>query len=84
MNTYSSHVIWVSPEYFIESKNGNKPFELIKDDRDYKVGDRLILTEFDGKKLTKNSCFKTITYILRDCEEYGLKKGFVILGVKKW
>ena len=83
MNTYSSHVLWVLPEYFIESKNGNKPFELIKDDRDYKVGDRLILAEFDGKKLTKNLCYKTITYVLRDCEEYGLKKGFVILGAKE-
>ena len=84
MNTYSSHVLKILPEYFIESKNDNKPFELRRDDRDYKVGDVLILVEFDGKKLTKNLCTKTITYVLRDCEEYGLKKGFVILGVKKW
>ena len=77
-----THELKTLPQYFWEVWNGNKTFEIRKDDRDYKVGDKLRLLEFNYVKLTGCECNREITYVLRDCEKYGLKKGFVILGMK--
>ena len=63
---------------------GNKTFELRKDDRDYKVGDKLKLLEFDNGNYTGRECNRTISYVLRDVEKYGLKKGFVILAITEY
>tara|TARA_R110000851_G_scaffold44625_1_gene109566 strand:- start:1195 stop:1431 length:237 start_codon:yes stop_codon:yes gene_type:complete len=75
------HTLKILPQYFEEVWDGNKTFELRKDDRDYKVGDTLRLLEFDYGNYTGRECNRTIWYILRDCEKYGLKKGFVILSI---
>jgi len=74
------HELKILPEYFKQVMVGYKNFELRKDDRNYNVKDTLLLREFDGEKYTGYIEFRQISYILRDCEEYGLKKGFVILG----
>lgn len=75
------HELKILPCYFNEVKNGNKTFELRKLDRDFKVGDILHLREWVNDDYTLNEQIRTITYILKDCEEYGLKEGFVILGM---
>lgn len=77
-----THKLKISPKYFYDVCYSSKRFELRKDDRDYKVGDTLLLEEYDNGKYT-GRCFspdKPIQYILRDCEEYGLKKGYCVLG----
>ena len=76
------HELKILPQYFWEVHNGNKTFELRKDDRDYKVGDVLKLKEWNYSNYTGNECFRTIKYILKDCEKYGLKKGFVLLAIQ--
>ena len=76
------HELKILPEYFDEVRRGNKTFELRKDDRNYKVGDTLRLLEFDYGTYTGRECNRTILYILRDVEQYGLKEGFVILAMK--
>lgn len=75
------HELKILPQYFEMVANGSKRFELRKDDRDYKVGDLLVLKEYDGKDYTgrKLSAY-IITYILRNCSEYGLQDGYCILG----
>lgn len=75
------HELKILPQYFEMVANGSKRFELRKDDRDYKVGDLLVLKEYDGKDYTgrKLSAY-LITYILRNCSEYGLQDGYCILG----
>jgi hypothetical protein len=75
------HKLKILPQYFNEVLNENKTFELRKDDRDYKVGDVIILLEFDCGIHTGRKCNRTILYILRDVEQYGLKEGFVILAI---
>lgn len=77
----TEHNLKILPEYYEQVLFRNKTFELRKDDRGYQVGDRLVLNEFDGEKLTGRTVTREITYCLRNCPEYGLKKGFVILGM---
>lgn len=75
------HYLKIRPEYYLPVTRGIKQFELRKDDRDYKVGDLVVLQEWDGEKYTGRESFHLqIQYILRDCPEYGLKEGYCIIG----
>lgn len=62
---------------------GIKDWELRKNDRDFKVGDLLILEEYlpEFKSYTGNSLKKKIEHIFQE-NEFGLKKGYCILGLK--
>lgn len=78
------HEIKIAPKFFEYQKNGKKKWELRKNDRDYKVGDTLILKEFrDGENqyYTGRMLSRVITYILPEHE--GLTPGYVILGTDK-
>ncbi|HBG3698040.1 TPA: DUF3850 domain-containing protein, partial [Clostridioides difficile] len=68
------------PQYFKEVVNGNKNFEVRKNDRDFKKGDLLVLQEFDGREYTGLETRKEIIYVL-DNSDY-LQNGYVILGIK--
>ena len=78
--------IW--PEYFKEILTGNKRFELRKNDRDYEVGDILILEEWcpsrDG--YTGNTIKCVVTYILKDGDipiDFGINiKNSCIMSIK--
>lgn len=72
----------VLPEYYKEIRSHRKMFELRKDDSDYEVGDILILREWDGEKYTGCRTSFEITYILRNCPEYGLMDGYCILSLQ--
>lgn len=77
----TTHELKILPQYFEAVKNGSKRFELRKDDRNYQVGDLLILKEFDGTDYTGNELGAfLVTYILRNCSEYGLQDGYCIIG----
>ena len=70
--------------YYAGIYNGKKTFELRKNDRDFKVGDILLLKEINSKGIyTNRQCYRIITYVLKDCPEFGLEKGFTILGIKQ-
>ena len=74
------HDIKISSLFFVDSRDGIKPFELRKNDRNYKTGDILKMREYRDGVMTGNVIKKEITYVLEDCE--GLKQGYCILGVK--
>lgn len=77
------HVLKTWEEYFWEVVSQKKTFELRKNDRDFKVGDELLLECYDGKKnkyLNASTKVK-VTYILEG-GSFGLEKGYVILGIK--
>lgn len=71
----------ILPQYFAEVCNGNKDFELRKDEDDIQVGDRLILNEWDGTNYTGQYIAKNVKYILKNCPQYGLMEGFCIIGL---
>ncbi len=60
------HELKIWPEYFEAVKDGSKKFEY-REDRNYEVGDRLNLREWDPVKLeyTKRAIFVTVTYKLQ-------------------
>jgi hypothetical protein len=80
-----THTLKCWSEYFIEIFEGRKTFELRKDDRNYKVGDTLILEEGDIQHddfvRTGRTVKATITYIIKDAVVFGLQKGYCILSL---
>lgn len=75
------HDLKILPQYFQAVWSGIKTFELRKDDRDYQRGDILVLREWDGEKYTGSAICVKVTYILQNAEKYGLKDGYVIMGI---
>lgn len=63
-----NHELKILDKYFNEVKNGHKKFELRKNDRNYNIGDILILNEIDknGNK-TGRTLKRKIMYILQSC-----------------
>ncbi|WP_153448454.1 DUF3850 domain-containing protein [Vibrio algicola] len=78
--TSNVHDLKILPNYFNAQLSGAKRFEVRCADRDYNVGDFLVLNEWDGEKYTGRKLEVTITYILGGYDFDGLVPGFVILG----
>ena len=70
----------ILPEYFDAVFYGDKKFEIRKDEDDIQVGDILRLWEWDGYKRTGGAIDKKVSYVLRDKPEYGLQRGYCIIG----
>ena len=76
-----THELKILPKYYTEVVIGNKTYELRKDDRDYKVNDLIVLKEYSNGSYTGNEFNVTIKHILRNCPDYGLKDGYVIISL---
>lgn len=76
-----THTLKTWPEPFAEVRAMDKPFELRKNDRNYKTGDILILREYlpDKDVYTGEFEVRCITTVLEDFE--GLAPGYCILGL---
>lgn len=72
------------PEFHQALITGEKKFELRKDDCNYEVGDYFISDEWDpaNEWHTGSTIVFEIIYVLRDAQKFGLKKGYVILGLE--
>lgn len=79
----SVHQLKIMPQYFQAVWDGQKTFELRKDDRNYQEGDILALREWDGEKYTGRGIAVRITHILRNCPEYGLADGYCIMSIRR-
>ena len=80
----TKHILKLQEEFYDAVLNGVKTFEVRKADRDYKVGDTLILSCYKGGECLQKSCRRYITYILRH-EDFpdGVPEGYVILGIRR-
>ena len=82
------HVLKIHPEYFRAVKIGEKRFEVRKDDgRNFKVGDILVLQEYDAETgtYTGNKVQVKITYIMSDSRYCAVDyKILSINPVAKW
>lgn len=72
---------WV--EYYQAVCNGEKTFEVRKDDRNFNVGDYLHLREWDNvnEVYTKNWTMCIVTYKLNG-GSFGIESGHCVLGIQ--
>lgn len=84
-----THELKIDPQYFEAIADGRKTFEIRKNDRNYKVGDRLVLREYDSSifkcahtcdchRYTGKEIKCAVSYIT----DFELKEGFVCMGIK--
>ena len=78
-----THELKIRPQFFDKVISGEKTFEIRKNDRNFIVGDRIILKEYDKETgfTGRNAVFE-ITYVMTDTEF--VKKGFAVLGIKPY
>lgn len=94
----TKHALKIDEQWFDAVAAGTKNFEVRKNDRDFKVGDTLLIEEWDSKVVDKGEGYEsqfgprgytgrkavaTITFILR-AEEFpiAIKEGYAVLGIK--
>lgn len=77
-----THELKILPQFFDAVVRGEKTFELRKNDRGFRVGDRLILKEWNGKDYTGNEVTRFVNYILHDWG-HGLQDGWCIMNLKE-
>lgn len=77
----TTHELKIYKEYFEAVLNKSKTFEIRKNDRNYRVGDRIVLNELqDDKKTYTGRYFKgVITYIT----DYAQRDGYVVFSFRK-
>jgi len=79
------HKLKTWPEYFEAIITGRKNFDVRKNDRNFQVGDRLDLLEWNPEtgEYTGRFCNREITYILNCNRNPFIKvRGYVILSLK--
>ena len=75
------HDLKCEQPFFNAVLNGFKNFEIRNNDRDFQIGDIVVLHEFvDGELTGFETMGLKIRYVARNCEKYGLKKGYCVFG----
>lgn len=77
----SYHSLAISPEDFLSVFIGEKKFEILKNDKAFKVGDFLKLNEYSNM-YTGNYSIKRIEYINKS-EISGLDKDFIVVSLSE-
>ena len=75
------HELKTYPHYFKQSLDGNKPFEIRLNDRNFQVGDIVILKEWDNIKYSGRELRGVIKYIIDD-RFIGIAKGYVAFSLE--
>ncbi len=77
------HYLKTLPEHYQPHVERKKMFEARFDDRDFKVGDYLVLEEWDGEKYTGRKNTAEVTYILRaEGSSFSFLGKYVIMGIR--
>ena len=80
------HYLKIVSDYFDDVKLGYKKAELRKNDRDFRVGDFMVLQEISNDsvrhfvKYTGRTAVCKITHVLTDTQFGGLQDGFCIIS----
>lgn len=76
------HMLKTWPEFFRAVKSGAKCFEVRRHDRDYRVGDTLILQEYDPNNdhLSGDSITLEVVYLLPG-GQLGVEAGYCVMGL---
>lgn len=71
------HHLKIAPEYYNQVRLGVKTFEIRKNDRDFQVGDTLLLKEYEDTKFTGNILRVVVTYIT----DYAQQDSYVVMAI---
>ncbi len=79
-----THALKTWPEFYKDIESGAKNFEIRKLDRPFKVGETLLLQEWDHqtKAYTGKETRRQITHIFYG-GHFGVESGFVVMGLKE-
>lgn len=76
------HQLKIESQFYNDIETAGKRFEVRRDDREYRVGDVLVLRECNSGKLTGRIVYALVTYIHRNDLYYTfLIDGYCILGI---
>lgn len=77
-----THKLKIWPLFYVAVINGKKLFEIRKMDRDYQVGDEILLQEFNHQQnaFTGRECMVRISYIYKS-NDY-LREGYGVLAIR--
>ena len=77
------HIVKIWPEHYRDIMSRSKRVEVRVDDRNYKVGDKMLLQEYlpDAGEYTGRETTVLITHVLQDCR--GIERGYVALSVTR-
>lgn len=78
------HVLRTWPDQFRVLAAGIKTFEFRHDDRDFEVGDMLVLREWQParKEFTGNELIRWVTYIVRG-PDFGIPEGYCVMSISE-
>jgi hypothetical protein len=78
-----THTLKTWNDYFDDIAFGDKSFEVRKDDRNYEVGDTLILQRYNPNTKEYDGCEVSVKvkYILRG-GSFGIEEGHVVMGIE--
>jgi ASC-1-like (ASCH) protein len=77
------HELKCRPEYFQRIAIGQKSFEVRKNDRNFQVGDIIILKEHDpAEGFPDHGAYGVIMASIIYIETYAQQEGYVVLGIK--
>ncbi len=79
------HVLKCWQPFFDDVRDGKKPFEYRFHDRDYAVGDCLVLQEYNPEydSVTGEATAVRVTYLLEG-GKFGVPKSHCIMGIEPW
>ena len=74
------HELKIQSEYFEVVNNKTKTFEIRKNDRNFKVGDKILLREIDScGRYTGGISWWKITYMT----DYAQQEGYVVMAIEE-
>ncbi|WP_337045318.1 DUF3850 domain-containing protein [Emticicia sp. 17c] len=78
-----NHKLKTWPEYFQKVWTGEKTFEVRLNDRNFQIGDKLWLQEYDNQKheFTGKYIKTTVTYVLDLSVILGFPTNYCVLGI---
>ena len=78
----TTHELKIAPQWFKEVDEGRKKAEVRRFDRDYRVGDLLILREWEDE-YTRRETAVEITHILHEWDTSGLKADYCVISFRR-
>lgn len=78
-----THELKILPEYFEAVATYKKTFEIRKNDRNFNVGDKLILKEWYHGRYTGREVERWVSYIYHGDGTFGLPDGYCVMAVKR-